>query len=225
MLYQLSYVRAPGKFSTLKGRLQAPAEAPFAGEHHVAQQEEADRRGHRDGDQLGHVPRQVSRYLGVDEHGPDQQEEEPIADADVEERLRGEKRSLPRVAPLRPALEGPARVPQVAVDVCKHERHTVVEGEHRWVSRRREPQEQVERADVDDGVDETDDRELREAEDRKSTRLNSSHANISYAVFCLKKKKKFHKHKKHQLKSSTIRQLENENRYIILPTISRHRIS
>src|SRR3712207_7948785 len=28
--------------------------------------------------------------------------------------------------------------------------------------------------------------------DRKSTRLNSSHANISYAVFCLKKKKKSH---------------------------------
>src|SRR3712207_19351 len=28
--------------------------------------------------------------------------------------------------------------------------------------------------------------------DRKSTRLNSSHANISYAVFCLKKKKKNH---------------------------------
>src|SRR3712207_9486124 len=26
------------------------------------------------------------------------------------------------------------------------------------------------------------------SEDRKSTRLNSSHANISYAVFCLKKK-------------------------------------
>src|SRR3712207_8635760 len=32
------------------------------------------------------------------------------------------------------------------------------------------------------------DRRLRA--DRKSTRLNSSHANISYAVFCLKKKKK-----------------------------------
>src|SRR3712207_8083250 len=30
---------------------------------------------------------------------------------------------------------------------------------------------------------------LRGWEDRKSTRLNSSHANISYAVFCLKKKK------------------------------------
>src|SRR3712207_7531178 len=28
--------------------------------------------------------------------------------------------------------------------------------------------------------------------DRKSTRLNSSHANISYAVFCLKKKKQYH---------------------------------
>src|SRR3712207_837550 len=30
--------------------------------------------------------------------------------------------------------------------------------------------------------------------DRKSTRLNSSHANISYAVFCLKKKKKDKQH-------------------------------
>src|SRR2546430_15919 len=31
-------------------------------------------------------------------------------------------------------------------------------------------------------------------EDRKSTRLNSSHSQISYAVFCLKKKKKHHMH-------------------------------
>src|SRR3712207_8342560 len=30
--------------------------------------------------------------------------------------------------------------------------------------------------------------------DRKSTRLNSSHANISYAVFCLKKKKNTNEH-------------------------------
>src|SRR3712207_7031898 len=30
--------------------------------------------------------------------------------------------------------------------------------------------------------------------DRKSTRLNSSHANISYAVFCLKKKTRFTSH-------------------------------
>src|SRR2546426_7932451 len=33
---------------------------------------------------------------------------------------------------------------------------------------------------------------LRAAEDRKSTRLNSSHLVISYAVFCLKKKKQTH---------------------------------
>src|SRR5258707_4061807 len=39
---------------------------------------------------------------------------------------------------------------------------------------------------VVNGVDDPDDLV---AEDRKSTRLNSSHANISYAVFCLKKKK------------------------------------
>src|SRR5438874_4553098 len=32
--------------------------------------------------------------------------------------------------------------------------------------------------------------EARRREDRKSTRLNSSHVEISYAVFCLKKKKK-----------------------------------
>src|SRR5437764_8679899 len=33
-----------------------------------------------------------------------------------------------------------------------------------------------------------------ELEDRKSTRLNSSHRCISYAVFCLKKKKKHERH-------------------------------
>src|SRR3712207_7806224 len=41
-------------------------------------------------------------------------------------------------------------------------------------------------------------RRRRESElDRKSTRLNSSHANISYAVFCLKKKKKAPSAKSH----------------------------
>src|SRR2546430_8800288 len=35
-------------------------------------------------------------------------------------------------------------------------------------------------------------RVLREEADRKSTRLNSSHSQISYAVFCLKKKKQAH---------------------------------
>src|SRR5690349_23880702 len=33
--------------------------------------------------------------------------------------------------------------------------------------------------------------------DRKSTRLNSSHVEISYAVFCLKKKKKINTRQKH----------------------------
>src|SRR5690625_6632168 len=32
--------------------------------------------------------------------------------------------------------------------------------------------------------------QVKEGEDRKSTRLNSSHVAISYAVFCLKKKKR-----------------------------------
>src|SRR5438874_10480228 len=38
------------------------------------------------------------------------------------------------------------------------------------------------------------------AEDRKSTCLNSSHVEISYAVFCLKKKKKKKKKKKNKTK-------------------------
>src|SRR5688572_32147590 len=37
-------------------------------------------------------------------------------------------------------------------------------------------------------------------EDRKSTRLNSSHSQISYAVFCLKKKKKKKKTNKQKIK-------------------------
>src|SRR3712207_7225398 len=40
--------------------------------------------------------------------------------------------------------------------------------------------------------------------DRKSTRLNSSHANISYAVFCLKKKKKKTNQTGVQLYNSTL---------------------
>src|SRR3712207_8992056 len=41
----------------------------------------------------------------------------------------------------------------------------------------------------EDVVDQGGQHVLRDVADRKSTRLNSSHANISYAVFCLKKKK------------------------------------
>src|SRR5258707_8593771 len=51
------------------------------------------------------------------------------------------------------------------------------------------------------GVDERqvtdDDSRSKSGIDRKSTRLNSSHANISYAVFCLKKKKKTPKNDLH----------------------------
>src|SRR3712207_7206845 len=39
--------------------------------------------------------------------------------------------------------------------------------------------------------------DLHQNADRKSTRLNSSHANISYAVFCLKKKKSTRLHSSH----------------------------
>src|SRR3712207_8785362 len=48
------------------------------------------------------------------------------------------------------------------------------------VHERRDPERLKER--------EVDEQAHAEAGDRKSTRLNSSHANISYAVFCLKKK-------------------------------------
>src|SRR2546430_7282190 len=39
--------------------------------------------------------------------------------------------------------------------------------------------------------------EAEDPEDRKSTRLNSSHSQISYAVFCLKKKKMYIKNQSH----------------------------
>src|SRR2546430_12394266 len=41
------------------------------------------------------------------------------------------------------------------------------------------------------GFDDVPMRPVMRDEDRKSTRLNSSHSQISYAVFCLKKKKKY----------------------------------
>src|SRR5690349_23362870 len=46
--------------------------------------------------------------------------------------------------------------------------------------------------------------------DRKSTRLNSSHVEISYAVFCLKKKKKKKKQKKKKKKKN--QQNKNNNK-------------
>src|SRR5438309_6026199 len=44
----------------------------------------------------------------------------------------------------------------------------------------------------------------RRARDRKSTRLNSSHSSISYAVFCLKKKKKENKTTRSTLQHDTL---------------------
>src|SRR5690348_18077482 len=49
------------------------------------------------------------------------------------------------------------------------------------------------------------DREGGRARDRKSTRLNSSHPSISYAVFCLKKKKK------KNIKNSTHKKVKEDN--------------
>src|SRR3712207_7695341 len=49
--------------------------------------------------------------------------------------------------------------------------------------------QQLAREGTEQGV-----RAAQEVSDRKSTRLNSSHANISYAVFCLKKKKDKNRH-------------------------------
>src|SRR5689334_24843369 len=53
--------------------------------------------------------------------------------------------------------------------------------------------------------------EPRTTEDRKSTRLNSSHSSISYAVFCLKKKKKKNKTNIHKYIHSTPPHLLHHN--------------
>src|SRR5690242_21156105 len=46
-------------------------------------------------------------------------------------------------------------------------------------------------------------------QDRKSTRLNSSHMSISYAVFCLKKKKKKKQKKQNKKKKHTKKKINN----------------
>src|SRR3712207_7018067 len=68
----------------------------------------------------------------------------------------------------RRTLHRPERRQHAAVVVRAQQRHRVL------VEERREPACRVTRVLLTD---------------RKSTRLNSSHANISYAVFCLKKKR------------------------------------
>src|SRR5689334_24671644 len=49
------------------------------------------------------------------------------------------------------------------------------------------------------------------ARDRKSTRLNSSHSSISYAVFCLKKKKKKTKKKTKIKRKKKIKHKDTDN--------------
>src|SRR3712207_8725402 len=72
----------------------------------------------------------------------------------------------------------------VVGDVDEHRAAEVARGE---------PADQLDPVPQRERLDEPLDRlgvDGQREEDRKSTRLNSSHANISYAVFCLKKKKK-----------------------------------
>src|SRR5688572_32514086 len=63
-----------------------------------------------------------------------------------------------------------------------------------------------ERVAADRGAEEQQVVEVRQPTlpDRKSTRLNSSHSQISYAVFCLKKKKKKINNYKKQTKIDTL---------------------
>src|SRR5688572_31709344 len=55
----------------------------------------------------------------------------------------------------------------------------------------------------------------RNGRDRKSTRLNSSHSQISYAVFCLKKKKKKNKNKNKKQQYTKLKVIQ---RYVTLCT-------
>src|SRR5690606_18293379 len=77
-----------------------------------------------------------------------------------------------------------------AVDWPEAAERTVVRAFRSLLSRRRffgvPPEQRLERLFADSADNQE---EITEA-DRKSTRLNSSHVKISYAVFCLKKKKK-----------------------------------
>src|SRR2546427_3916068 len=73
------------------------------------------------------------------------------------------------------------------------ERDAVLDGHLVAVERPGEDRAEVARDPVERGEETT-------SGDRKSTRLNSSHSQISYAVFCLKKKKKTY----HELYVSTV---------------------
>src|SRR6266498_4104786 len=109
----------------------------------------------------------------------------------LDDRVRAENRRL-RLADDRRPVEGSvtARVRDregSALDVVRQE--LLLPRPLGDVGDRLRQSQQVERLRVlHHGHDEA--LAVRELEDRKSTRLNSSHVRISYAVFCLKKKKK-----------------------------------
>src|SRR3712207_8091055 len=75
--------------------------------------------------------------------------------------------------PARPCAQDDVRIAPADIDVSRRERDRLGHLAH------------GERADLVEAA-----RQRPREGDRKSTRLNSSHANISYAVFCLQKKKK-----------------------------------
>src|SRR5699024_3651180 len=75
---------------------------------------------------------------------------------------------------------GRRRLQQISALACRPREH-VPQDEHHPLPRWERLQRRDERES--DGISDR-------GEDRKSTRLNSSHVSISYAVFCLKKKKK-----------------------------------
>src|SRR5689334_24142540 len=59
---------------------------------------------------------------------------------------------------------------------------------------------------------------VRHGRDRKSTRLNSSHSSISYAVFCLKKKNTHRRHRISQLNCLYYHALHHKLAALLLPT-------
>src|SRR5690625_1197421 len=81
-----------------------------------------------------------------------------------------------------------------SVSLTEDHQHLVVNGDHiRLLSERDPAKLPWDELDVDIVLECTgrfNSKESASAQDRKSTRLNSSHVAISYAVFCLKKKKK-----------------------------------
>src|SRR5205085_8493726 len=57
--------------------------------------------------------------------------------------------------------------------------------------------------------------------DRKSTRLNSSHSQISYAVFCLKKKKKKKKNEQRKTNNINIKQIQQTTTHLNITLYTR----